>query len=96
MRTMSTGAREAFGTVPEDEDGSETRGMRRRLRGRARHLYGEARHVAEDAAHTVSRRISDQPVAAVLIAAALGFVLGMVAFRREDDDMRWSARRRAL
>lgn len=95
MREMSGRAQQAFGTLTGDEMHEEA-GMRRRMRGRAQRLYGQARHTMEDAAHTMGRRVSDQPISAVLIAAGLGFVLGMLAFRREDRDMRWSARRRAM
>ncbi|HLU91767.1 MAG TPA: hypothetical protein VKZ46_04195 [Pedomonas sp.] len=63
---------------------------------RVRRAYGHARETMEDAADTVGRAVSDRPIPAVMIAAALGFILGMVAFREDDRDMRWSARRRAL
>lgn len=95
MRDMADQARQAFGMMSEDEN-REMTAPRRRLRSRARHLYGEARHTVEDATRVVGRRISDQPLPAMLIAGALGFALGVLLFRRDESDMRWSARRRAL
>ncbi|MCH8686438.1 hypothetical protein [Pedomonas mirosovicensis] len=92
---MSGRTRQAFGTLTGDEV-LEERGMRQRMRGRARRAYGQARESMRDAADTMGRTVSDQPISAVLIAAALGFVLGMVAFRRDDREMQWSARRRAM
>lgn len=92
---MSGRVQQAFGTLTDDQT-LEERGMRQRLAGRARRAYGQARHTVEDAADTMGRAVSDRPVPAVMIAAALGFILGMIAFRNEDRDMRWSARRRAM
>lgn len=92
---MSGRMRQAFGTLTDDQE-MEARGARQRLTGRARRAYGQARETVEDAAETMGRAVSDRPIPAVMIAAALGFVLGMVAFRNDDRDRRWSARRRAM
>ena len=92
---MSGRVREAFGTLADDQE-MEARGARQRLAGRARRAYGQARETMEDAADTMGRAVSDRPIPAVMIAAALGFILGMIAFRDEDRDIRWSARRRAM
>lgn len=92
---MSGRFREAYGTLTDDQE-MEAHGARQRLKGRARRAYGEARHRVEDAADNMGRAVSDQPIPAVMIAAALGFVLGMIAFSGEDRDSRWSARRRAM
>lgn len=92
---MTGRMREAVGTLTDDHE-MEAHGARQRLEGRARRAYGRARETVDDAAHTMGRAVSDRPIPAVMIAAALGFILGMVAFRDDDRDMRWSARRRAL
>lgn len=92
---MSGRVRQAFGTLTDDQE-LEEHGMRQRLAGQARRAYGQARHSVEDAADSMGRAVSDRPIPAVMIAAALGFILGMIAFRNDDRDMRWSARRRAL
>lgn len=95
MEEMAGHARQAFGSMTDDYD-QELRGTAQRVAGQAKRAYGHARETVGDAAETVGRAVSDRPIPAVMIAAALGFILGMIAFRSDSDrDLYWSARRRA-
>ena len=92
---LSGRTRQTVGSLTDDRN-LENRGTAQRLAGQARRVYGQARDTVGDAADTMGRAVSDRPFPAVMIAAALGFILGMIAFRGDDRDDRWSARRRAL
>lgn len=82
--------------APADDYDQELRSAARRFTGQAQRVSGHARERVEDAAEAVGRAVSDRPIPAVMIAAALGFILGMIAFRSEGSrDIHWSARQRA-
>src|SRR5690349_23797467 len=70
-------AQEAFGKVTEDS-GQRAEGIARQVAGRAQDAYGDARQVAGEAAHQVGRAVRAQPVVSVLVAAAVGYALGIL------------------
>ncbi|MFC7607438.1 hypothetical protein [Teichococcus aestuarii] len=45
-------------------------------------VYGEARDYAQHAGERVVRQVEQQPVTALLVAGAIGFVLGLMTARR--------------
>lgn len=57
-------------------------GAFQKLAGQAQDAYGKAADQAQDIAASVSRRVERRPLAAVLIAGAVGYVLGSLTHRR--------------
>jgi uncharacterized protein YjbJ (UPF0337 family) len=74
IRNVAGRAEETIGRVTGD---STTE-----LRGKARRLAGEAQSSVGDAVETVRGLASDQPLTAILLAAGIGFVAGMLVARQ--------------
>lgn len=70
-------AQETYGKVTED-GGQRAEGIARQVAGRAQDAYGDARQAADQAAHQVGRAVRDQPVVSLLVAAAVGYALGLL------------------
>ncbi|PHK93974.1 hypothetical protein CR162_15785 [Pseudoroseomonas rhizosphaerae] len=74
-------AQEGFGKLTGDE-GHRAEGLARQAAGRVQEVYGEARDYAHHAGERVVRQVEQQPVTALLVAGAIGFVLGLMTARR--------------
>lgn len=53
---------------------------------RARHTYDKVQTRAGDVTREVSRFVRDNPGKSIALAAGVGFLLGLLARRRNDDD----------
>src|ERR1700722_8976086 len=60
---------------------AQIKGKVRQVAGKAQSVYGEATDQAENAFNGVIRRVQDNPVAALLIAAGVGYILARVGHR---------------
>lgn len=74
-------AQEGFGNMTGDGR-HQAEGVARQVAGRAQEVYGEARDYAQHAGERVVRQVEQQPVTALLVAGAIGFVLGLMTARR--------------
>lgn len=74
-------ARNMAGRV-EDAVGGLTGDTATQVRGKARQAAGSAQSSLGDAADTVRDFATDQPMGAVLLAAGIGFIAGMLLARR--------------
>jgi uncharacterized protein YjbJ (UPF0337 family) len=61
---------------------TQVEGAAREIGGKAQEAYGEAKDMARSAATQVGRGVEQQPVVALLIAAAVGYALGLLTARR--------------
>lgn len=61
---------------------TQFRGKARQARGKLQGAYGEKIDQARDAAAALGNMIERQPVAAVLIAGGVGYLLGRLMHRR--------------
>jgi uncharacterized protein YjbJ (UPF0337 family) len=66
----------------EDAVGGLTGDTATQIRGKARQAAGQAQSAIGDAAESVRDFASDQPIGAVLLAAGIGFIAGMLLARR--------------
>lgn len=74
-------AQEGFGNLTGDER-HQAEGVARQAAGRVQEVYGEARDYAQHAGERVVRQVEQQPVTALLIVGAVGYVLGLLTARR--------------
>lgn len=74
-------ARTMAGRV-EDAVGGLTGDTATQVRGKARQAAGQAQSAMGDAAESVRDFASEQPLGAVLLAAGIGFIAGMLLARR--------------
>lgn len=74
-------ARDIGGRV-EDAVGGLTGDTTTQVRGKVRQAAGQAQSMVGDAADTVRDFASEQPMGAVLLAAGIGFIAGMLLARR--------------
>lgn len=93
LRTAAGRTQEAYGVLTGDRE-QEARGARSQAAARLQQAYGQTRETLRDAADTLSRNISDRPMAAVLIAGAVGLLIGMLTTAGRSDEARWSGRQR--
>ena len=70
-------AQETLGKVTGD-GAQRAEGVARQVAGRAQDAYGDAREAAGQAAHQVGRAVREQPVVSLLVAAAVGYALGLL------------------
>ena len=81
-------ATQAEGTIrnvagkAEEAVGSMTGDSNTELRGKARQVAGQAQSAMGDAMETVRDIATDQPLMAVLLAAGVGLIAGMLIARR--------------
>ena len=73
IRNVAGSAEEAAGNMMGDSNTE--------LRGKARQMAGQAQGAMGDAIETVRDLASDQPMMAVLLAAGIGFIAGMLVAR---------------
>jgi len=73
--------RDVAGKV-EDAAGGLTGDTRTQMRGKVDQIAGKAQRAAGDAAETVRDFATDQPIGAVLLAAGVGFIAGLLLARR--------------
>ncbi len=80
-------ASQAEGTIrnvagkAEEAIGSMTGDTNTELRGKTRQAAGQAQAAVGDAIETVRHIASDQPIMAILLAAGIGFIAGMLVAR---------------
>lgn len=63
--------------------GSRAEGVANQVAGAAQDAYGQAREHVQDMACGVSRKVEENPMAAVLLAGAVGYLLGMLSRPRD-------------
>ncbi len=73
VRNVAGKAEEAVGSMMGDNTTE--------LRGKARQVAGQAQGAVGDAMETVRDLASDQPMMAILLAAGIGFIAGMLVAR---------------
>ena len=61
---------------------TQVEGKARQVAGKVQGAYGKAADQAQDIAASVSRRVEQRPLMAILIAGAAGYVLGRLTHRR--------------
>lgn len=61
---------------------TQVEGAAREAGGRAREAHGETKDMVRSAAAHVQRGVEQQPVVALLVAAAVGYALGLLTARR--------------
>jgi uncharacterized protein YjbJ (UPF0337 family) len=74
IRNVAGKAEEAVGSMTGDSNTE--------LRGKARQVAGQAQSAMGDAMETVRDIATDQPLMAVLLAAGVGLIAGMLIARR--------------
>ncbi len=57
-------------------------GMSQQASGMAQDAYGQARDYARDAATVISDTVEQQPIVALLVAGAIGCMIGLLLMRR--------------
>jgi uncharacterized protein YjbJ (UPF0337 family) len=66
----------------EDAVGGLTGDTKTQMRGKVDQAVGQTQRAIGDAADTVRDFASDQPIGAVLLAAGIGFIAGLLLARR--------------
>jgi uncharacterized protein YjbJ (UPF0337 family) len=74
MRDVQGKAEEGIGKLTGDES--------QEMRGKVRQVAGHAQHTMSDAVESVRHLAADQPLTAILLAAGIGFIAGMLIVRR--------------
>ena len=68
-------AQEGLGDLAGDS-GHQAEGMTRQVAGRAQEAYGDVKEGAQDALEQLGSVVEKQPLLSLLVAGAVGFVLG--------------------
>jgi uncharacterized protein YjbJ (UPF0337 family) len=80
-RTMAGRVEDAVGGLTGDT-ATQVRGKVRQAAGQAQSAMGDAQNAIGDAAESVRDFAAEQPLGAVLLAAGIGFIAGMLLARR--------------
>ena len=80
VKNVAGKAEEAFGKVTGDHS-TEARGGARQAEGSVQNMYGEAVDQIKSATGEVCKAVEKNPVGALLVAGAIGYVLAALSRR---------------
>lgn len=80
VKNLAGKAEQAFGEATGDHS-TEARGHARQAEGTAQNLYGEAIDQLKSAGCEVTKAVERNPVGALLVAGAIGYVLAAISRR---------------
>ncbi|MET0186475.1 CsbD family protein [Schauerella aestuarii] len=80
VKDLAGRAEQAYGEAAGDAK-RESRGYARQAEGRVQSAYGQTIDQVRDAACEVSRAVERNPLGAVLVAGAVGYVLALLTRR---------------
>lgn len=82
VRKVAGKVEEKVGELVGDT-GARAEGIANQVAGAAQDAYGQARDQVQDMACGVSRKVEENPMVAVLLAGAVGYLLGMLSRPRD-------------